>query len=82
MVPLSPSVGVLIQNVNASWTEDGPLTLRNVSITVPRGKLLAIIGAVGAGKVNILHILLLAFVRIEIVLGQFSHAHDFVRLPF
>ncbi|XP_063833055.1 ATP-binding cassette subfamily C member 4 [Ostrinia nubilalis] len=51
-------VGILLQDVNASWTEDGPVTLRNVNITVPKGKLCAIIGSVGSGKSSILHLLL------------------------
>lgn len=50
---LSPDVGVLIQDVCASWTEDGPLTLKNINITVPKGKLCAIIGSVGSGKVGL-----------------------------
>lgn len=49
--PISNDVGILIQNVSASWTEDGPITLRNINITVPKGKLCAIIGSVGSGKV-------------------------------
>ncbi|XP_049887652.1 ATP-binding cassette subfamily C member 4-like isoform X1 [Pectinophora gossypiella] len=57
-IPVNSDVGILIQNVNASWTEDGPLTLRDVSITVPKGKLCAIIGSVGSGKSSILQLLL------------------------
>lgn len=57
-VPVNPDIGVLIQNINASWTEDGPLTLRNVNMSVPKGKLLAIIGSVGSGKSSVLHLLL------------------------
>lgn len=51
-MPVSPDVGVLIQNVYASWTDGDVQTLKNVNITVPRGKLLAIIGSVGSGKVG------------------------------
>lgn len=48
---LSPDVGILIQDVCARWTEDGPLTLKNINFTVPKGKLCAVIGSVGSGKV-------------------------------
>lgn len=52
-LPVSSDVGILLQDVNASWTEDGPITLRNLNLTVPKGKLCAIIGSVGSGKVGI-----------------------------
>ncbi|KAI8429877.1 hypothetical protein MSG28_000366 [Choristoneura fumiferana] len=55
---ISPDVGVLIQDVSASWTEDGPITLRNLNISVPKGKLCAIIGSVGSGKSSVLQLLL------------------------
>lgn len=50
--PMSPDVGVLIQNISAKWTDDGPITLNNINIAVPKGKLCAIIGSVGSGKVT------------------------------
>lgn len=50
-LPVNKDVGILIQNVSARWTEDGPLTLNNLNITIPKGSLCAIIGAVGSGKV-------------------------------
>lgn len=50
-VTVSPDTGVLLQDVCANWTEDGPITLRNLNLTVPKGKLCAIIGSVGSGKV-------------------------------
>nr|XP_026485069.1 multidrug resistance-associated protein 4-like isoform X1 [Vanessa tameamea] len=56
--PVSPDIGLLIQDVSANWIEDGPVTLRNINLTVPKGKLCAIIGSVGAGKSSILHLLL------------------------
>ncbi|XP_037871800.1 ATP-binding cassette subfamily C member 4 isoform X1 [Bombyx mori] len=56
--PVSPDIGILIQDVSANWTETGPLTLCNVNITVPKGKLCAIIGSVGSGKSSILQLLL------------------------
>ncbi|XP_075985083.1 ATP-binding cassette sub-family C member 4-like [Anticarsia gemmatalis] len=57
-MPVNPDVGILIQNVSASWTEDGPITLNNLNLTVPKGKLCAIIGAVGSGKSSVLQLLL------------------------
>ncbi|KAJ0181181.1 hypothetical protein K1T71_003266 [Dendrolimus kikuchii] len=57
-LPVHPDVGIFIQNVCANWTEDGPVTLRNLNITVPKGKLCAIIGSVGSGKSSVLQLLL------------------------
>ncbi|XP_037964111.2 ATP-binding cassette sub-family C member 4 isoform X2 [Plutella xylostella] len=56
--PMSPDVGVLIQNISAKWTDDGPITLNNINIAVPKGKLCAIIGSVGSGKSSVLQLLL------------------------
>nr|QCO93577.1 ATP-binding cassette subfamily C member 6 [Chilo suppressalis] len=55
---LNPDVGIQLQDVCANWTEDGPVTLRNINVTIPKGKLCAIIGSVGSGKSSILHLLL------------------------
>ncbi|CAK1599802.1 unnamed protein product [Parnassius mnemosyne] len=57
-LPVSPDVGILLQNVSASWTEGGPMTLHNINLTIPKGKLCAIIGSVGSGKSSILQLLL------------------------
>ncbi|KAJ8734780.1 hypothetical protein PYW08_014030 [Mythimna loreyi] len=57
-MPVNPDVGILIQNVSASWTDDGPITLNQLNITVPKGKLCAIIGSVGSGKSSVLQLLL------------------------
>ncbi|XP_063393657.1 ATP-binding cassette subfamily C member 4-like [Cydia fagiglandana] len=56
--PVSPDVGVLIQDVCANWIEDGPVTLRGLNFTIPKGKLCAIIGSVGSGKSSVLQLLL------------------------
>lgn len=48
-------LGLYISNASAKWTdtqEDN--SLKNINLTVRPGKLVAIIGPVGAGKVNIL----------------------------
>ncbi|CAK1548553.1 unnamed protein product [Leptosia nina] len=55
---VSSDVGVLIQDVSANWIEGGSVTLRNINISIPKGKLCAIIGAVGSGKSSILQLLL------------------------
>ncbi|XP_060810578.1 ATP-binding cassette sub-family C member 4 isoform X2 [Amyelois transitella] len=57
-LPVSSDVGILIQDVSASWTDNGPVTLKNLNITVPKGKLCAIIGSVGSGKSSVLQLLL------------------------
>lgn len=55
---INPDTGIMIQNVYANWTEDGPITLNNINLTFPKGKLCAIIGSVGSGKSSILQLLL------------------------
>ncbi|XP_045455226.1 ATP-binding cassette sub-family C member 4-like [Melitaea cinxia] len=57
-IPVHSDIGLSIQNVNANWTEDGPVTLRNINLNIPKGKLCAIIGSVGSGKSSILQLLL------------------------
>ncbi|CAH2068598.1 unnamed protein product, partial [Iphiclides podalirius] len=57
-LPISPEIGILLQDVSANWSEEGPVTLRNINLTVPKGKLCAIIGSVGSGKSSILQLLL------------------------
>lgn len=56
--PINSDVGIHIQNVSANWIEDGPVTLRNINLSIPKGKLCAIIGAVGSGKSSVLQLLL------------------------
>ncbi|XP_026764568.1 ATP-binding cassette subfamily C member 4-like isoform X2 [Galleria mellonella] len=56
--PINSDIGILIQDVCANWTENGPVSLKNLNITVPKGKLCAIIGSVGSGKSSVLQLLL------------------------
>ena len=49
-VKSSPEIN--FENVTCEWVQDHELTLNNVSISVHPGKVLAVIGPVGAGKVN------------------------------
>ncbi|XP_022123996.1 ATP-binding cassette sub-family C member 4 isoform X1 [Pieris rapae] len=57
LVPANSDIGIEMQDVSANWIED-TVTLRNINISIPKGKLCAIIGAVGAGKSSILQLLL------------------------
>lgn len=46
---------VVIKNVSAKWDKELPqLTLKNISLTVSPGELLAVVGPVGAGKSSVL----------------------------
>ncbi|CAH0557997.1 unnamed protein product [Brassicogethes aeneus] len=48
---------LLVSNVDAEWVE-GNTVLENISFTVPKGSLCAIIGPVGSGKTTILQLFL------------------------
>lgn len=48
--------GIVVSNVVSKWTDDKTEnTLENINLTVRPGQLVAIIGSVGAGKVNQIH---------------------------
>ncbi|KFB53213.1 AGAP003221-PA-like protein [Anopheles sinensis] len=47
-----------LQNVTASWEETTEKTLKDISVSIGTGKLLAVIGPVGAGKSSLLQLLL------------------------
>ncbi|CAH2068593.1 unnamed protein product, partial [Iphiclides podalirius] len=52
-------MAVELRDVSASWTGDPNfLALKNISVRIRKGKLCAIIGAVGSGKSSILQLLL------------------------
>ncbi|XP_059049067.1 ATP-binding cassette sub-family C member 4-like [Achroia grisella] len=54
-----PDIAVEVRDVSASWTGDPNfLALKNISLRVRKGKLCAIIGAVGSGKSSLLQLLL------------------------
>nr|CAD7197499.1 unnamed protein product [Timema douglasi] len=58
-VPPGSGLGVTMSHVTAKWfSESVENTLTNVNLTVKPGRLLAIIGPVGAGKTSVLHIML------------------------
>lgn len=48
--------GIVVSNVTSKWTNDQTEnSLKNINLTVIPGQLVAIIGSVGAGKVNKIH---------------------------
>lgn len=53
---LNDNYSIVFSNVTARWTIDQVInTLDNINLTVRPGTLVAIIGQVGAGKVNIMN---------------------------
>lgn len=55
--PLPNGCAILLENVSTRWPTadmetDGKFSLTDVSLAVPNGQLLAIIGRVGSGKVS------------------------------
>ncbi|XP_041981791.1 multidrug resistance-associated protein 1 isoform X4 [Aricia agestis] len=49
---------LVIENGNFSWGDDAEPILKNININVPRGSLVAVVGAVGSGKSSLLAALL------------------------
>lgn len=43
-------------NVSAKWSENSDLTLNKIDLTAPKGKLVAVVGPVGSGKVKTLFV--------------------------
>jgi ATP-binding cassette, subfamily C (CFTR/MRP), member 1 len=48
----------VIENGNFSWGDDSDPVLKNINLQVPRGSLVAVVGAVGSGKSSLLSALL------------------------
>ncbi|CAG2062679.1 unnamed protein product, partial [Timema podura] len=58
-LPPGSGLGVTMSHVTAKWfSESVENTLTNINLTVKPGRLLAVIGPVGAGKTSVLHIML------------------------
>ncbi|KAG7491926.1 hypothetical protein MATL_G00008620 [Megalops atlanticus] len=58
-VPFSPDGdAVVVDNGTFSWSREGPPCLKRVSVRVPRGSLVAVVGHVGSGKSSLLSAML------------------------
>jgi subfamily B ATP-binding cassette protein MsbA len=51
------NVGLKVENVNFRYTPDGPDVLQNISIDLPKGKVVALVGNSGGGKSTIADLL-------------------------
>ncbi|CAH8589859.1 unnamed protein product [Dicrocoelium dendriticum] len=49
-----PDISILFKDASFSWTSDGPLVLHDVNLTIRRGWLVIVLGAVGSGKSSLL----------------------------
>uniref|UniRef100_A0A8C8E472 ABC-type glutathione-S-conjugate transporter n=1 Tax=Oryzias sinensis TaxID=183150 RepID=A0A8C8E472_9TELE len=49
---------VVIENGTFSWSKEGPPCLKRISVRVPRGSLVAVVGHVGSGKSSLLSAML------------------------
>uniref|UniRef100_A0AAQ4PBC7 ABC-type glutathione-S-conjugate transporter n=1 Tax=Gasterosteus aculeatus aculeatus TaxID=481459 RepID=A0AAQ4PBC7_GASAC len=56
--PFCSGTNVVIENGNFSWSAEGPPCLKRISIHVPRGSLVAVVGHVGSGKSSLLSAML------------------------
>lgn len=50
--------GIEVRNLSFRYREDGPLVLKNISLVIPRGRMVALVGASGAGKSTLADLLL------------------------
>lgn len=51
---MSDEEGVVVENGTFSWSKDGPPCLKRISVRVPHGALVAVVGHVGSGKSSLL----------------------------
>ncbi|MEM1322780.1 MAG: peptidase domain-containing ABC transporter [Bacteroidota bacterium] len=58
-IDMLPEKGdIIIEQVNYRYEEDAPLVLQDVSLTIPHGKVTAIVGTSGSGKTTLVKLLL------------------------
>ncbi|XP_077530619.1 multidrug resistance-associated protein 1-like [Haemaphysalis longicornis] len=58
-------ISVNFQNASFAWSRNGPATLHNITFSVPKGSLVAIVGSVGSGKSSLLSACLGDLVKLE-----------------
>jgi ABC-type bacteriocin/lantibiotic exporter with double-glycine peptidase domain len=49
---------ISVNNASFSWDREGELTLKDLSLTIPKGSLVAIVGRIGSGKSSLLSAIL------------------------
>ncbi|XP_059139698.1 multidrug resistance-associated protein 1-like isoform X2 [Physella acuta] len=50
----SEEIPLVMKNATFSWDRTMPPVLRNITVTIPKGKLVAVVGQVGSGKSSLL----------------------------
>lgn len=48
---------IRLENVSFSYTQEGPRVLENVSLEVPKGRMIAIVGPSGSGKTTLINLI-------------------------
>uniref|UniRef100_A0A915DK60 Multidrug resistance-associated protein 1 n=1 Tax=Ditylenchus dipsaci TaxID=166011 RepID=A0A915DK60_9BILA len=54
----SPSIAISVDCASFSWDRDGELTLKDITLAVPKGALVAVVGRIGSGKSSLLSAIL------------------------
>ena len=49
--------GISFENVSFRYTENGPKVLKNITLTAPRGAVVALVGSSGAGKTTVVDLI-------------------------
>jgi ATP-binding cassette subfamily B protein/subfamily B ATP-binding cassette protein MsbA len=70
--------GIEVRNLSFRYREDGPLALNDISFTIPRGRMVALVGVSGAGKSTMVDLLLGVYKPTEgQILVDGTDMHDF-----